>query len=495
MIRLLICLLALASTAEAQWRRSTRLVPVGTSYASDQRQEASGVDAVQTVQWQPHETGDWRNCYEACVRIQQGNTFGSGGVFHVDQQAVWILTNAHVVGIAQAVGVEFFKRGYKSSQLQGTVYYRQYVPQGDVDMAIVVVPRSYFGNEPPAYLPIGRDPQPGEQIITTGCPRADWPAMWSGHVVEIRGNIVYFTPGPKTLPDGGNMMSGRSGSVLVNADATEIVGLIAWSSQRHGMAQRISHVVRSAVAETQQCGPFGCQRPAPPPQQPPMQPFGGQGPWPQLPPEGGSGGASQAAITELRERIASLERDRSQAVQEWAKLRALAQKVEEDLPAIKQWVEQSGDEQLREATAYAEKLITGTNKQIERLEGEVEKAAGVKGWAQEQLGDLRADLKAYAAELASTQNVIDLVQQYRAHREDSGVAESIKLTLADAVGQIRTDLRQYGQDKVVGAKEQAIEDIPALAIKWLPWPIATALSVAMWAFKRRRGGGSKDQDE
>lgn len=475
-MRPLLCVLLLCASAFAQdgWR-ATRVADVA-------------LDESHRVNWLPASTQvGWRDCYEACVRIQQGTTFGSGGVFQVDRQSVWILTNAHVVGSAPTVGVEFFRQGYKSQQVTGRVHYRKYDTRNDVDMAIVAVPRALFGNAVPRALPLGRDPQPGQQVLTTGCPRADWPALWSGHVVSVQGNIIYMTPGPKELPDGGNMMSGRSGSVICNAEGTEIVGLIAWSNTTHGMGQRISHVVRSAVAdEAQLCGPFGCKPQQPPYQQPPYQSPPNQGPWPQLPPEG-DGGAASGELAELRARVASLEQDRQEFVREWTRLKAIAHQVEQDLPELRRWVQSTGDQRLQEAAAYAETLVKQTSTKIDRLETEVEKAAGIKGWAQEQLGDLRADLKAYGGDLINVRNAIDLVARYRENRaDDHSAVESIKLTLAQTLGELKQDLKSYGTDKAVDAKEAALGSLPDLAIKMLPWPLATVASVALWAWRRRR---------
>lgn len=458
-------------------------------------QRAPEPSAAEPVQWQPHHTaGDWRKCYEACVRIQQGNTFGSGGVFHVDAQNVWILTNAHVVGSARTVGVEFFRRGYKSQQIAGAVHYRKYVPGGDIDMAIVVVPRQLFGANPPAYLPIGRDPQPGQQVITTGCPRADWPALWSGHVVEVRGNIIHFTPGPKWLPDGGNMMSGRSGSVLVNADATEIVGLIAWSSRTHGMAQRISHVVRSATAdETQLCGPF-C-RPSPQQPQPPQQPYGGGGgggPWPSLPPEGAP--QDPAEMADLRARVADLERDRAKFAAEWARMRGLVEAVRSDLPEIRQWVEETNSQHAREITSYVDRLLNASERKIETLQHQVDEAHGIKGWAASQLDEIRAELRGYLRDLASAKTALEVLQQYRDHRADHAPIDALKLALREHLDAVRNDLRAYAIDKANDAKESALETAGSLAVRFLPWPIATALSVASaaWAWGRRRRANNED---
>ena len=482
----------------------------------------------------------WRDVYDAATRIRAGSSMGSGAVFHVDQSSVWVITNAHVVGSAASVEVEFFKRGYKSIPIAGRVTYRNI--QRPVDVAIVAVPRQSLGGHVPVPLPFGPDLQVGEELISVGCPLGDWPALWNGRVYEVSNGYTRFLPGSHSLGSGRDQMQGRSGSVICNAEGTHIAGLIAWHDGRYGVAQPVSLLMQYTTSpvvsadtasdgedgsaagasrsagqyptqrprtygdDTGQCPPWGCPR-QPPPQQPPapQQPYGGggqQNPWPNLPPESGPPAPAPQApsgpqidatqLADITARLESLERDRAEFAAEWTQFRAAYQQIKTDLPELKQWVKTQNNQQLQEAVTYAERLVKASEHKIEDLQAEVEQAKGLKGWARGELDQVRDEVRGYLKDLATTQNAVELLKQYRDHRQDHTPAESIKLVLMESLGALREDLRGYAASKVTDAKEEAkstvIESAGSLAIKFLPWPIATALTAASaaWACVRRR---------
>ena len=180
----------------------------------------------------------WRDVYEATVRIERRGAAGSGVVFHIDARHVWCLTNAHVVGRQSTVAVIPFVSGAQRQASLGRVTLRAYT--GQLDAAVVRIDRRYWtgGNK---TIPLSmRVPRPGEEMITVGCPRADWPSLWHGRITRVDYPTLYFFPGQATALD---LMSGRSGSAICDAAGTEVMGLFTWGINRQGGGQAIRFVI------------------------------------------------------------------------------------------------------------------------------------------------------------------------------------------------------------------------------------------------------------
>lgn len=195
---------------------------------------------------------DWSEAMHAACRITTpAGHRGSGCAFHRDTQAVYVLTNAHVVAAHDRVEVEFWRCGYKSRPLGATVVFRAY--RAGLDVAVLRVPMEAFGPYVPATIPLGEDPQLGQPIVTVGCPLGDWPALWHGHVEELRDATLWIRPGSRPLagPER-DMLRGRSGSALLSGDGRRIVGLLAWGDGRRELAggmpaSRVAAALRSAA--------------------------------------------------------------------------------------------------------------------------------------------------------------------------------------------------------------------------------------------------------
>jgi predicted nucleic acid-binding Zn-ribbon protein len=198
---------------------------------------------------------DWSQAMHAACRITTpAGHRGSGCAFHRDAQAVHVLTNAHVVAGHVRVEVEFWRYGYKSRPLGATVVFRDY--RAGLDVAVLRVPLEAFGHYVPETIPLGDDPRVGQPIVTVGCPLGDWPALWHGHVEELRDATLWLRPGSRPLagPER-DMLRGRSGSAVLSGDARQIVGLLAWGDGRREMAGGIPvSRVSAALQRAAMCG-------------------------------------------------------------------------------------------------------------------------------------------------------------------------------------------------------------------------------------------------
>ncbi len=135
----------------------------------------------------------WRDVYEATVRVERPGAAGSGVVFHADEKFLWVLTNAHVVGRTQVVRVVPFQQGKQLPAVQAVVTLR--VLEEWTDAAVLRINRRGWPGQVRVIPLSWQLPQPGQQIITVGCPQADWPSLWHGQVTRVNGRVFYFFPG------------------------------------------------------------------------------------------------------------------------------------------------------------------------------------------------------------------------------------------------------------------------------------------------------------
>jgi thiol-disulfide isomerase/thioredoxin len=169
---------------------------------------------------------------DACCRVYSGNSGGSGTCFRVDDQYVYLLTCRHVAGGNKTAQIEFWRDGHLTKR-----YPARLLKTFKVDAAVLVVDRSLFGdadseNRPPRAIPVATEgPQPGDTIISVGCPGLGWQTLFEGHVVGAAkmGNYngaaesFTFVPPPK---------GGRSGSGIFKDG--KIVGILWGSDNKSG---------------------------------------------------------------------------------------------------------------------------------------------------------------------------------------------------------------------------------------------------------------------
>jgi hypothetical protein len=204
------------------------------------------------------------NQLAATCRITAGNGMGTGCCYLIDGNYAAILTAAHVVNqVGEVVACEFWLNGHKSAKLRGQVYVRDTL----IDAAAVLIPVPAFGGHIPPAIPLGQSrdaPRPGDTICSVGCANGSWETAWKGCVTRYDSEgRFFFVPPPA---------NGRSGSVITDATASKIVGLLQVRADQEGGATgiavlnaRIRHAMTSAsktflpAAEIMvACGPGGC---------------------------------------------------------------------------------------------------------------------------------------------------------------------------------------------------------------------------------------------
>ena len=164
-----------------------------------------------------------RDISEAACRVTAGNAVGSGTAVFMDENNVYVLTNAHVVKGKTTAAVEFWKYGKKVPQpIPGNIVWRIDNFRQGLDFAIISVPKNNFVSLPNIiyFLPDEHTVnQPGTYTATAGCPLAQWLSVKEGYLVNRDNNTLFFIP---TAQDG------QSGSGLFSVfnGKTYIVGVV-----------------------------------------------------------------------------------------------------------------------------------------------------------------------------------------------------------------------------------------------------------------------------
>jgi hypothetical protein len=134
---------------------------------------------------------------------------GSGTVVEETQSTYKILTNAHVVGNAKTVQVEFFRGGRRIGPVAANVVWSRKVDGRDVDFAVCEVAKSSLGQYAPRVIPLAPadyQPKPGYYISAVGCDDGRWARGWEGYIQNDTGSRVVFTPPPVGGQSGSGVM-------------------------------------------------------------------------------------------------------------------------------------------------------------------------------------------------------------------------------------------------------------------------------------------------
>ena len=231
----------------------------------------SAVMAAATNNIADTEPGSLMDCIDATCRVKTvtagpAHSVGPGVVFKIDDDAVYVLTNAHVA-TTKTMKLEFWRDGHKLDAVTGKVTLRD----AKRDVAVISVPKSAFNDYLPTAIPLaprGTMLEDGVMIMSAGCPKATWTRAWIGHVENTKNDRVAFQPGP---------YGGQSGSALFSASGSEIVALLNLQERSskngpiiRGYAVTLENIYIAVYGKegyytkTQwrkkpnQCGPKGC---------------------------------------------------------------------------------------------------------------------------------------------------------------------------------------------------------------------------------------------
>jgi len=177
------------------------------------------------------------DCMDATCRITtpRGER-GTGCVFEITRDWVYVLTAAHVVGDAQTVECEFWRQGHQSQPLAGRVTARAV----QADAAIIALPQAAFGPRClprfpwPARLrgPAGRDAHVGRLRQRRLVHRLQ------GHALKLQADELRFVPTPA---------NGRSGSAIFDAEGRQILAIVRarTGDDAEGIATPVAAVYRA----------------------------------------------------------------------------------------------------------------------------------------------------------------------------------------------------------------------------------------------------------
>ena len=184
---------------------------------------------------------------EASCRVRVSSAAGSGTSIAEDDDSIYVLTNAHVVGSNKSATCEFFRYGRKTTRIPGSVVWKSHNERTVNDFAIIKLQKSAFGDYPPRiapFAPVDHQIKQNDYIASAGCPQARWLQLWEGHALSDAGrDRVLFTPPP---------LGGQSGSgvyTVIDGD-TYLCGVLTWSIQGKGGAIHIGNFLRAYKGET-----------------------------------------------------------------------------------------------------------------------------------------------------------------------------------------------------------------------------------------------------
>lgn len=166
---------------------------------------------------------------EASCRVTAGNSKGTGTVIGEDDENFIVITNGHVVHGERGYSLEFWQDGYQSNPFPAKLEWYTYESGTNSDVAILTVPKKYFGNHPPRVIPLAAKdyaPKNNDELIGGSCPHGQPVMGWKARCLKNLGSTVTFNHSP---------IPGQSGTGIVGYEVDEngekqprIVTLLAW---------------------------------------------------------------------------------------------------------------------------------------------------------------------------------------------------------------------------------------------------------------------------
>ncbi len=161
---------------------------------------------------------------------------GSGTIYKIDKESVYIITAGHLINHSALSSVNFYVDGEPYPRMIAVTYqciykadspkrFFSFLESGNRDFAIIKMPKSqfsYFKKSIPKPIPLANDIltlADNGTIISAGCPNGDWPTAFIGHIESAKTNGLYFQPKPH---------QGRSGSGIFDISGEVIVGIVLW---------------------------------------------------------------------------------------------------------------------------------------------------------------------------------------------------------------------------------------------------------------------------
>jgi len=179
-----------------------------------------------------------KRCLSASCRLTTDRSIGSGTVFNIDDEYVWILSAGHVVEGSTVVLAEFWRSGSPSFFMNAEVVWYMLHPSPCEDLSILRVLKSKFselGQPLPYVMPLASPKfkiRVDTRVMSMGCEQGYSPTMIIGFVKRVDENIFYMVP---------DTMYGRSGSAVLDETGTRIIGVVV---RRDGICVNLNCIYR-----------------------------------------------------------------------------------------------------------------------------------------------------------------------------------------------------------------------------------------------------------
>lgn len=175
---------------------------------------------------------------------------GTGATYEIKDNYAYVLTAGHVVNHTDALITAIFFNDGQMMQEVGCEVVKITHKEFD-DAAILKISTAPFMKQRKTLSTIKLAPNKKEVksqdiVYSVGCPNMQWPSVFKGHVTRI-------SSGTGTISLLPNVISGRSGSPLLNKDL-EIIGIIIqkdsdWNGTKCGLAISMQQLYQLKIFE------------------------------------------------------------------------------------------------------------------------------------------------------------------------------------------------------------------------------------------------------
>lgn len=155
-------------------------------------------------------------------RVGNGHGYCTGWCYKEDDEYYYFITAGHFVGgIADEMTLEvnLYHSG-EMKKLEGKKVFHIFEQNTEKDLTVFKVKKESFGDYPkPEALKLGKN-HDSKIIWTYGCPDGKWPTACKGrYLTENQKDEDLWDFNPPVI-------RGRSGSPILNEDATEVIGMV-----------------------------------------------------------------------------------------------------------------------------------------------------------------------------------------------------------------------------------------------------------------------------